>query len=105
MELRDVCLAIFAVLSAVMLTYKWMSLYNNVDFVVIFSSFLLTLSLVSLLISIELRMQKVMEELNNAKRMVAANSYNLEERIESKIAAYTEFLDERLNKIERRIYR
>ena len=66
MELRDVCLAILAVLSAVMLTYKWMSLYNNVDFVVIFSSFLLTLSLVSLLISIELRMQKVVEEVNNA---------------------------------------
>ena len=37
--------------------------------------------------------------------MIAANSYNLEERIESKIAAYTEFLDEKLNKIERRIYR
>ena len=105
MELRDWVLAVLMVLSAVTLTYKWLSLYDNVDFIVVFSSFLLTLSLGGLLISMELRMQKIMEELNSTKRTITLNSYSLEERIESKIASYTEYLDERMNKIERKIYK
>jgi len=105
MELKDVCLAVLMVISAVILTYKWLSIYDNVDFVVIFSSFLLTLSLGSLLISMEMRMQKLKEEIDSAKRIIATNSYNLEERIENKIAAYVDVLDDRLERIERRIYR
>ncbi|RLI79288.1 hypothetical protein DRP05_04275 [Archaeoglobales archaeon] len=105
MEPRDIGLAILMVFSAVMLTYKWLSLYDNVDVAVIFFAFLLTLSLGGLLISIELRMQKIMEEFENTKRVIAVNSDNLEERIENKIAAYVDALDERLDRIERRMYR
>ncbi|RLI75681.1 hypothetical protein DRO97_02705 [Archaeoglobales archaeon] len=105
MESRDVGLAILMVFSAVMLTYKWLSLYDNVDAAVIFFAFLLTFSLGALLISIELRMQRIMEEFENTKRVIAANSYDLEERLEGKIAAYVEGLDERLDRMEKRMYR
>lgn len=102
---RDVVFAGVMVVSAIVLTWKWLSLYDNVDGVVIFSAFLLTLSLSLLLISIEYRMQKMKEEFESVKRAVAINSADLEEKIEGKIRAYMESIEFRLDRIEKRLYR
>jgi hypothetical protein len=105
MEARDVGLVALMAFSAVMLTYRWLSLYDNVDWNVIFFSFLLTLSLGALLISIELRMQRVMEEFESTKRIIAVNTDDLESRMEGKLSSYLVPLEERLERIERKIYR
>lgn len=105
MGTRDIVLAALMVFSAIMLTYKWLSLYNRVDSSVIFFAFLLTLSLGGLLLSIELRMQKILEELENTKRAIAVNADDLESRIEGKLSAYLEPIEARLDKMERRMYR
>jgi len=105
MGTRDIVLAALMVFSAIMLTYKWLSLYNRVDSGVIFFAFLLTLSLGGLLLSIELRMQKILEELENTKRVIAVNADDLESRIEGKLSAYLEPIEARLEKMERRMYR
>ncbi|WP_048092129.1 hypothetical protein [Geoglobus acetivorans] len=102
---RDVAFAAVMIISAVILTWKWLSLYDNVDAVVIFSAFLLTLSLGLLLISMEYRMEKMKEEFESVKRTVAINSADLEEKIEGKMRAYLDSIDDRLDKIERRLYR
>lgn len=102
---RDAVLAGIMVISSVSLTWKWLSLYNRVDSVVIFSAFLLTLSLGLLLISMEYRMQKMKEEFESIKRTVAINSADLEEKMEGKIRAYMESIEFRLDRIERRLYR
>jgi hypothetical protein len=105
MVTRDIVLAILMVFSAIMLTYKWLSLYNRADATVIFFAFLLTLSLGGLLLSIELRMQKIMEELESTKRVIAVNASDLESRIEGKLNAYLEPIEARLDRMERRMYR
>ncbi|MBE8540015.1 hypothetical protein [Geoglobus acetivorans] len=102
---RDVAFAAVMIISAVILTWKWLSLYDNVDAIVIFSAFLLTLSLGLLLISMEYRMEKMKEEFESVKRTVAINSADLEEKIEGKMRAYLDSIDDRLDKIERRLYR
>ncbi len=102
---RDAVLAGIMVISSVTLTWKWLSLYDRVDAVVIFSAFLLTLSLGLLLISMEYRMQKMKEEFESVKRAVAINSADLEEKMEGKIRAYMESIEFRLDRIERRLYR
>ncbi len=102
---EDIALTAIMVFSAVMLTYKWLSLYNNVDATVIFFAFLLTLSLGALIISLELRMQKVMEEFESTKRTIAINTDDLEDRIEKKFNVYIRELEEKVERIERRIYR
>lgn len=43
-------LAALSVFSAVMLTYNWLSLYDNVDYVVIFYAGMLVASLASLIL-------------------------------------------------------
>jgi hypothetical protein len=105
MEMRNVGLVALMVFSAVMLTYKWLSLYDNVDAGVIFFAFLLTLSLGALLINIELRMQKVMEEFESTKRVIAVNADDLESRIERKLGSYLSPIEERLDRIDRKFYR
>jgi len=102
---EDIALTAIMVFSAVMLTYKWLSLYNNVDAAVIFFAFLLTLSLGALIISLELRMQKVMEEFESTKRTIAINADDLESRIEKKLNIYLRELEEKIDRIEKRIYR
>ncbi len=102
---RDAILAGLMVISSVTLTWKWLSLYDNVDSVVIFSAFLLTLSLSLLLLSMEYRMQKMKEEFESVKRAVAINSADLEEKMEGKLRAYMESIEFRLDRIEKRLYR
>jgi hypothetical protein len=93
------------VFSAIMLTYKWLSLYDRVDLGVIFFAFLLTLALGGLFISIELRMRKVMEEFENTKRVIAVNADDLEVRFEGILDSKLSLVEERLESIERRMYR
>ncbi|AGK60848.1 hypothetical protein Asulf_00840 [Archaeoglobus sulfaticallidus PM70-1] len=50
MAAKDLGLAVLAVFSAVMLAYKWLSLYDMVDMGVIFFAGLLSFSIVALIL-------------------------------------------------------
>jgi len=102
---RDAILAALMVISAVLLTSKWLSLYNSFDPVVVFFAFLFTLSLGLLIISLVIRIQSLMEELESAKRIIAMNSAEIEERVDSRLREYLRDLEERIEAIERRMYR
>ena len=106
MDTREVILSVLMMISAVMLTYRWLSLvHNDVDFAVVFFAFLLTFSLGALLLSMMFRMRKTVEELESTKRMIAANADDLEKRFEQKLFAYVKELEERLDEIQRRMCR
>ncbi len=106
METREIILCALMTISAVMLTYRWLSLvHNNVDFVVVFFAFLLTFSLGTLLLSMMFRMRRTVEELESTKRMISANADELEKRFEEKLFVYVRELEERLDEIQRRMYR
>ncbi|MFO7967254.1 MAG: hypothetical protein R6U44_06620 [Archaeoglobaceae archaeon] len=106
MDVRsDVGLVVIMVFSSVMLTYNWLLLYDRVSSAVMFFAFLLTLSLGALIISLILRMKEVMEEFESTKRAIAVNTDDLESRIDSKLQAYIDPLEGRLDRMERRSYR
>lgn len=105
MYARDVVLSVISVFSAAALVYKWLSLYNRVDGTVIFFAALLIASLTLLLISIELRMQRIMDEFQSVKRTIAVNSDDLEGRIEALLIDKIRDVEEKLESIERRMYR
>lgn len=106
MDVRsDIGLVAIMVFSSVMLTYNWLLLYDRVSSAVMFFAFLLTLSLGALIISLILRMKEVMEEFESTKRTIAVNTDDLESRVDSKLKAYIDPLEGRLDRIERRSYR
>ncbi len=102
---RDAVLVTVMVISAVLLTSKWLSLYNNFDPFVVFFAFVFTLSLGLLIVSLVIRMQNLMEELESAKRIIAMNSAEIEERVDTRLREYLRDLEERIESIERRMYR
>jgi len=102
---NEILLSILMIASAVTLTWKWLSLYNKMDSVIILSAFVLTLSLSLLIISVEYRMQKMKEEFESVKRVIALNSADLEGRIEGKLRAYIEPIEKHLERIDRKLYR
>ncbi len=106
MDTREVVLSILMMVSAVLLTYRWLSLVrSDVDLAVVFFAFLLTFSLGTLLLSMMFRMRKTVEELESTKRMIAANADDLEKRFEEKLSVYIKELEERIDEIQRRMYR
>jgi len=105
MDARDIVLSVVSVFSAAALVYRWLSLYDRVDLTVIFFATLLIASLTLLLISIELRMQKIMDEFKSVKRAIAVNSDDLEGRIERLFVEKVRYLEDKLESIERRMYR
>ncbi len=105
MDARDFVLSAVMVFSAAILVYRWLSLYNRVDATVIFFAALLVASLALLLLSIEFRMQKIMEEFQSVKRTIIVNADDLEGRMEKMLDARIRLLEERLESMERRMYR
>jgi|Deesub1362A_J573_1020465.scaffolds.fasta_scaffold00909_15 hypothetical protein len=105
MDARDVVLSVVMVFSAAILVYKWLGLYNKTDPTIIFFAALLVASLALLLLSIELRMQKIMDEFQSIKRIIAVNTDELESRMNSTFRANLKNLEERLETLERRLYR
>jgi len=105
MDARDIVLSVISVFSAAALVYKWLSLYDRVDGTVIFFATLLITSLTLLLISIELRMQKIMDEFKSVKRTIAVNADDLEGRMEVLLKEKMRDIEDKLESIERRMYR
>ncbi len=103
--LRDVVVAVVMVISSILLTAQWLTLYNSFNPIVVFFAFLFTLSLSILIISLILRISELMNELESTKRIIAMNSAEIEERIDSRLREYLRDLEERIESIERRIYR
>ena len=102
---RDAVLTVLMIVSAVLLTSEWLSIYNNFNLTVVFFAFLFTLSLGALIISLVIRMQNLMEELESAKRIISMSSVEMEERIDARLREYLRDLEERIESIERRIYK
>ncbi len=105
MDAREVVLSVIMTFSAAVLVYKWLLLYNKIDGTIIFFATLLVASLALLLLSIELRMQNIMEEFQSVKRTIIVNTDELESRIDAAFKERIEDLESKLEMIERRLYR
>jgi len=98
--------SILMMISAIMLTIRWYSLaYNSIDPYITFFTFLLMFSLGALLLNITWKMKSTREELGSMKRVIMANTSELEKRLDHKLERYLKELKDRLDEIERRLYR
>jgi predicted nucleotide-binding protein (sugar kinase/HSP70/actin superfamily) len=106
MDVREIVLSALMVISAVLFTYRWLSLiYNNADPYIVFFAFLLTLSLGALLVDVIFKIRRTVEELESTKRLIAANTDDLEKRLEDKLAVYMRDIEERLDEIQKRMFK
>ncbi len=102
---REVVLSIVMVFSAAALVYQWLSMYNRFDPILVFLAALLMTSLALLLISVEMRMREITEEFQNIKRTIAITSDELESRISKTIRPEIRELGERIDALQRKLFR
>ncbi|RUM34434.1 MAG: hypothetical protein DSY33_02195 [Archaeoglobus sp.] len=102
---RDLALAVLMIVSAILLTTEWLSAYNIFNPVVVFFAFLFTLSLGALILSLVIRIQNLMEELESAKRIISMSSAEIEERVDLRLREHLREIESRIESIERRMYK
>lgn len=102
---REILLSVIMVFSAAGLVYKWLSLYERVDFVIVFLAALLIASLSLFLISVEIRMQAMTEEFQSVKRTIAISSDELETRISRALRPEIRELGEKIDSLHRKMFR
>jgi len=92
--------------SAIMVVVRWLSLaYNSIDPYITFFTFLLMFSLGALLVGITWRMKNIRDELGSMRRIIMVNTSELEKRFDQKLEIHLKELRNRLDEIERRMYR
>lgn len=103
--LREVVLSIVMVFSAAALVYQWLSMYNRFEPVLVFLAALLMTSLAMLLITVEMRMREMTEEFQSVKRTIVISSDELEDRISKAIRPELRELGERIDALQRKLFR
>ena len=97
---------ILMMVSAIMVVVRWLSLaYNSIDPYITFFTFLLMFSLGALLVGITWRMKNIRDELGSMRRIIMVNTSELEKRFDQKLEIHLKELRNRLDEIERRMYR
>ncbi|MEM0215822.1 MAG: hypothetical protein QXU31_02165 [Archaeoglobaceae archaeon] len=103
--LREVVLSIVMVFSAAALVYQWLSMYNRFEPTLVFLAALLMTSLAMLLITVEMRMREMTEEFQSVKRTIVISSDELEDRISRAIRPELRELGERIDALQRKLFR
>jgi len=105
-HLVGIILGAIMVISTVLLTWRWFSvIHGYVDPYIVLCSFFLMVSLSLLILSILFTMRRMVEEIENAKRVVSISCREIEDRIERKIAEGFKDVEESLDKVRKIIYR
>lgn len=102
---REIVLSVVMVLSAAGLVYKWLSTFDRLDPTIVLLAALLIASLALFLVSIELRMQAIAEEFQNVKRAIAISSDELERRIATAMRPELREIAEKIDSIQRKMFR
>lgn len=103
---KDIGLALVMVVSAIMLTYKWLTrLGYSSDPVIIIAAVLLIGSLAALLLSIVMRIRGLEEALDAKERSIRINIKGVEENLEKKMESFVQKTNNTIGEFSKRIYR
>lgn len=102
---KSFVIAVIMIIAATALVYRWLSLYEREDFYVVSFATILTASLATLLLTIEYRMQKIVEEFQSLKRVISLISEDIEGKVGRTVQANLKTIEEILTSLEKKIYR
>ncbi len=80
-------------------------MYGKSDLTLVALTTLFVSTLAIFLISIGLRMSRVLEESQSIKRVIAVNSDELQNNLESRLKSALRHIEMRIESIEKRLYR
>src|SRR5574341_533264 len=106
MDAKDIGLAAVMVLSAIVLTYKWLTrLGYSSDPVIIIAAMLLIGSLAAMILILNTRLNALEESLNAKERSIRINIKGVEENLEKKLEDLSSKTSNTIGEFSKRMYR
>jgi len=105
MEARDILLSAVMVISAFVLTYRWLGQYGLGDSVVVLAAMVLVGALAALLLSIDIRLGEVENKIDAKERSLRVNIQGVEDNVDRKLNMMLNRVNEALESLTRRQYR
>jgi predicted Holliday junction resolvase-like endonuclease len=103
MEARNVILSVGMVLSTFVLTYKWLSRYEN-DIVIITSAVILATMVALLFLSVDARLKQIEENMSEKERSLRVSMQSVEEEVREKVDTVTRKIEDVRESIVKRGY-
>jgi hypothetical protein len=107
METRDIIFSIVMVVSAFVLTYVWLGRfkYSPANSLIVLAAIVMVGALAAMLLSLDMRMRKIEEQLDLRERSLRINIQSVEDNMGKKIDTVTNVVDDAMETFNRRNYR
>ncbi|ADE37342.1 MULTISPECIES: hypothetical protein [Methanohalophilus] len=107
METRDIVFSIVMVVSAFVLTYVWLGRfkYSPANSLIVLAAIVMVGALAAMLLSLDMRMRKIEEQLDLRERSLRINIQSVEDNMGKKIDTVTNVVDDAMETFNRRNYR
>ncbi|ATU07392.1 hypothetical protein [Methanohalophilus portucalensis] len=107
METRDIVFSIVMVVSAFVLTYVWLGRfkYSPANSLIVLAAIVMVGALAAMLLSLDMRMRKIEEQLDLRERSLRINIQSVEDNMGKKMDTVTNVVDDAMETFNRRNYR
>ena len=105
MESRDLIFSIVMVVSAFVLTFRWIDQYGMGDAVVILSAMVLVGALAAMILSVNIRLKSIEDQIESKERSLRVNIQSVEEGVERRLNMMVNRVNETMEELSRRAYR
>ncbi|RCV63617.1 hypothetical protein C5S53_12820 [Methanophagales archaeon] len=104
MEARNVIFSVVMVFFTFVLTYKWLSRYEN-DPVIVTSAVILAAMVALLFLSVDAKLKKIEEEISEKERSLRVSMQSVEQEVREKVDTATMKIEDVRESIVKRGYR
>jgi len=107
MEMRDVVFSLVMVLSSFVLTYEWVGRFTDsqADSLIVLSAVVMVGALAAMILSIDMRLRKMNDEINAKERSLRINIQSIEGSVDRKMNEVAAKVDGAMDTFTRRMYR
>ncbi|MBU2617880.1 MAG: hypothetical protein KKI07_04305 [Euryarchaeota archaeon] len=105
MEARDLIFSIVMVVSAFVLTFRWIGQYGMGDAVVVLSAMVLVGALAAMILCVNVRLRAIDDKIDSKERSLRVNIQSVEDGVERRLNMMVNRVNEAMEELSRRAYR
>ena len=105
MDTKDTIYAALMVVSAFVLTFRWLNYLDNQDPMIYVSAMVLVAALAAMILSMDARLRRIESEIEAKERSLRINIQGMEESVDRKLDAMTNETRASIKDITGRLYR
>ena len=103
--IKDIIFSLIMILSAMVITNRWLSRFGESDPLIILASAILVGALGAMILSVDLRLRRIERLVESGDRSLRSSIQDVEDTMDQKLNAAIQNINNRLGEISKRIYR